>query len=837
MSSSSVSALFAELIEKLEDDPHFDLELFLRAHKEHAPSLRPRLEKLRRAGFLGTPPNAGNVLHEMRARFGVTGVARTARPDAGEPRAPNDLLPSRVVGGRYRIVAEIGRGGMGRVFRAHDIDLGREVALKVVDLEPAGGADTPQRRAYIERFLTEAQLTAQLEHPSIVPLHDIGIDRTGQLYYTMKLVEGRTLEELVNVWHADLAAGKPLPIQELLRIVLQICDALALAHERGVIHRDLKPSNVMVGRFGEVHVMDWGLAKLLGASEPPTSKAGSPRPESQSPTGAGDVLGTPSYMAPEQARGDPLAVDHRADVFGVGGLLRHALNDRAFGHGKRPPPYELRAICRQALSPAREDRYPTVAALADDIRAFRDGTHGVAWRDGPARRASKWTRRHPTVATAIASSILVTLGLVIAFQQWRLRQADHERQTVAIALLRAAANLHGLLQERSSEWMQDELATSDLEGALDAAQQILDVFRKAGFPLDGEEPIQEVATRIHALKGLEPGLHGGLVAWIGNLAMFVEMRDVPKAWLLGQGKFTRPLKDATRERWLRWNEARSGLVRFSPRLDALLDAVIERPKFRELWSAYRARRRELIPWPEPLLSEESVAAMSAGELSWLGKQLVADPGPYTARAGEILRKALTLDPSDFWARFLLGSLQGGMAYDAPGLVDLEQAIENLYAAASLNPGHYTTYINLGSALLQTNRDVEALHILSRAALLGPEDPKACGNLGIALQRNGRHEKALASFNRSLELDPTSPKVHFARALTQLELGNKDAAEADMSRSVKIDPHYGKAWRELIKLLRGQERQDEASSLLEQAKSVDPASPSWAKELEPDASDP
>ncbi|NOT32338.1 MAG: tetratricopeptide repeat protein [Planctomycetes bacterium] len=821
--SSTVSALFAELIEKLEDDPHFDLELFLREHAEHAPSLRARLEKLRRAGFLGTPPNAGNVLHEMRERFGLASVVRTARPGAGEPRAPAELLPSRVVGGRYRILAEIGRGGMGRVFRALDIDLGREVALKVVDLEPVGGVDTPQRRAYIERFLTEAQLTAQLEHPSIVPLHDIGIDRTGQLYYTMKLVEGRTLEELVGAWHADLAAGKAFPIQELVRIVLQICDALSLAHERGVIHRDLKPSNVMIGRFGEVHVMDWGLAKLLGASEPPTSNAGSPRSESQSPTGAGDVLGTPSYMAPEQACGDPLAVDHRADVHGIGGLLRHALNDRAFEH-KPLPPYELRAICRKALSQTKEARYPTVRALADDIRAFQEGTPGVAWRDGPARRASKWTRRHPTVATAIASSILVMLGFVIAFQQWRLRQADHERQVVA--------NLHALLQESSSEWMQDELATSALEGALDAAQQLLDSFRKAGFPLDGEEPIQDVVTRIQALKELEPGLHGRMLDWIGELARFMEMRDLPKAWLLGQGKFTRPLKDATRERWLRWNETYSGLVHLSPRLDALLDAVIERPKFRELWSAFRARRRELIPWPEPLLSEENVASMSAGELTWLGGNLVADPGPYKARAAEILRKALALDPNDFWARFLLGTLQGGMTYDAPDLVNLEQAIENLYAAASLNPGHYTTYINLGGALLQTNRDVEALHILSRAALLGPEDPKACGNLGIALHRNGRTEEALASFNRSLELDPTSARVHLSRALAQVGLANMDAAEADMRKAVEIDPRYGKAWRELIGLLRNQGRADEASSVLDEATRIDPESASWAEEIEP-----
>ncbi len=425
-----VDELFAELIAALEEDPETDVERFLEGHASHAAALRKRIEKLRAAGFLGSSPQVGNLLHEMRERFGVRSAVRTASAARGDGTEPeqSELLPSRVIGGRYRILGELGRGGMGRVFRALDVDLDREVALKVADLEEVlPGAGTPQKRVWIERFLSEAQVTAQLEHPSIVPVHDIGIDRTGQLFYTMKVVEGKTLARCIDDWHMGLADGRPFPTAELLRIVLQVCNALAFAHERGVVHRDLKPSNVMVGRFGEVQVMDWGLAKLLGSSEASAPPVRSARKGSGYPTRVGDVLGTPTHMAPEQAQGDPNAIDFRADVFGIGAILHHALHgfppnrgseasDGALGVvGQWKVPAELAAICQRALQPDPRLRYASASQVAEDLSAYLDQRVVTAYETGAWAELRKWVRRNRAFAVSASAGFLALLaGLILS---------------------------------------------------------------------------------------------------------------------------------------------------------------------------------------------------------------------------------------------------------------------------------------------------------------------------------------------------------------------------------------------------------------------------------------
>ena len=423
--ADSVADPFAVLVAKIEEDPRFDVERHLREHPEHASAVRARLDKLRRAGLLGASERAGSILHVMEERFGIPAPPDDAGVAPGT--ASGELLPSRVVGGRYRVLAEIGRGGMGRVFRARDVDLGRDVALKVIDLGASGAPDSPRRRALVERFLAEARVTAQLEHPSIVPLHDVGVDRTGELFYTMKLVEGRTLESLIDEWHGPRAARASLPIPELLRIVLQICDALALAHERGVIHRDLKPSNVMVGRFGEVHVMDWGLAKVRGTSEPERTSAGKTLPGS--PTATGDVLGTPSHMAPEQARGGAHAVDHRADVYGVGAILHHALmgvppNVARVGPAPAGLPEELVAVCRRALRAEPRERYGSVAELGADLRAFLEQRVVSAHASGLAAHLRKWlARNRKRVAVLAVVLVLATIAAVAGTIGVRNRRA------------------------------------------------------------------------------------------------------------------------------------------------------------------------------------------------------------------------------------------------------------------------------------------------------------------------------------------------------------------------------------------------------------------------------
>ena len=459
--SKQADELFATLIEHLEEDPRFDVQSFLDRHSAHATTLREGLERLRRVGLVSDARGDSTLVAAMRERFGVdSGVPPRRTHDGGDTDGPlEELLPSRVIGGRYRILNEIGRGGMGRVFRALDLDLGRDVALKVADLErllPA--TDASQRRAWIERFLTEAQVTAQLEHPSIVPVHDIGIDKSGQLYYTMKLVVGETLEAKIHHWHAALASGTPLPTSELLRIVIQVCQAVAFAHERGVMHRDLKPSNVMVGRFGEVQVMDWGLAKWLGG---PAAEEALARPARASKPGshtlAGEVLGTPTHMAPEQARGDPTAIGRGADVFGIGAILFHGLHgappnrDRSAAPLQRSShvPAELEATYRRALQSSPEQRYESALALAEDLQAFLDQRVVRAYETGAVAELRKWVRRNRGLAGALGAAVLtLIIGLVASL----ILGTRAEQRGAEVLRLAALQDLATLIAEADQLW-------------------------------------------------------------------------------------------------------------------------------------------------------------------------------------------------------------------------------------------------------------------------------------------------------------------------------------------------------------------------------------------------
>jgi serine/threonine protein kinase len=281
---------------------------------------------------------------------------------------------------RYTVLEEIGRGGMGTVYLARDEVLMREVAIKV---SHAIASESLERR-----IRTEAQVLARLEHPGIVPVHDVGRLADGRLYYVMKRVRGETLREL----HARGAVPDPL------RVFERVCEAVAFAHAQGCIHRDLKPENVMVGAFGEVMVMDWGVARLWrppsggrisGAKSEPDLPAtggseGAAGGSHGGKTAAGTVLGTPGYMAPEQAAGEPDSVDERADVYGLGAILfalvvaqdppadAASAIARVQDPGVRVP-RQLRAICARALAPDRRDRYASAAALSADIARYRAG--------------------------------------------------------------------------------------------------------------------------------------------------------------------------------------------------------------------------------------------------------------------------------------------------------------------------------------------------------------------------------------------------------------------------------------------------------------------------------
>jgi len=293
-------------------------------------------------------------------------------------------------GTRYRLVGKLGQGGMGGVFSVEDTVLERKVALKVISVADADGGSSA-------RLQQEARVIAKLEHPGIVPVHDAGVLPDGRAFYTMKLVQGERLDDYV----------RNLALADRLRLFLRICDAVAFAHVHGVLHRDLKPGNVMVGPFGEVLVMDWGLSKVVGS----TDRASGERSEAGSAgipgrTEHGTVLGTPGYMAPEQRTGDR-SLDQRADIYSLGAILQFLLS------GAIPMPRPIDAICRRAMAEERAQRYQTVPELSEDIARFLDGLAVSAYPEGPPAQAWRWVVRNRVWILLLLAYVATRAALII----------------------------------------------------------------------------------------------------------------------------------------------------------------------------------------------------------------------------------------------------------------------------------------------------------------------------------------------------------------------------------------------------------------------------------------
>jgi eukaryotic-like serine/threonine-protein kinase len=322
----------------------------------------------------------------------------------------NANLPD-LSGTRYQLLERVARGGMGTVYTALDETLDRRVALKVLDI-PAPDGDLARR------LNREARVLALLEHPGIVPVHNVGTLSDGRVFYTMKFVEGQRLDR-----HIEGVASLP----DRLRLFLRICDAVAFAHARGVLHRDLKPANVMVGAFGEVLVMDWGLAKILrdqsaGVPEddpdatilhaPKASDSPADATQATQVTGQGTVLGTPGYMSPEQARGDVAHVDERSDIFSLGALLRFL----CVRHATHPRDKSLEAICAKATETDPSKRYPSVSDLSMDVSRYLDGLPVSARKETILDKAARFYRRY-TVAILLIVAYLVMRILLLIFSR------------------------------------------------------------------------------------------------------------------------------------------------------------------------------------------------------------------------------------------------------------------------------------------------------------------------------------------------------------------------------------------------------------------------------------
>ena len=416
------------------------------------------------------------------------------------------LPPAMLREKKYDIGNIVAVGGMGEVLDAKEAALERRVAMKTM-LGPASKDE-------LQRFINEARITGQLEHPNIVPVHELSVDEYDQVFYTMKLVKGATLKAVIErLANGEAAAVKQYPLATLLTAFQKVCDAVAFAHSKKVLHRDLKPENIMLGEYGEVLVMDWGLAKILdparaaeGAIYEETERSGVCAANDSSDTGSmtmeGTILGTPKYMAPEQARGESDTLTTRSDIYSLGGILYQLLTLHPAVEGRdaeevlarvsradfKPPlvssqggkrlphlprgrvPASLDAVVMKAMSLEPAARYQSVPELQAEIQAYQNGFATEAEEAGVARQIILLVKRNKALSgLAAAAVVIISVIVAVAFQQVgrerdeaivERNRAAFQKQRAETALVKTERSLLmiGDAHEAASRLVSDVLA-------------------------------------------------------------------------------------------------------------------------------------------------------------------------------------------------------------------------------------------------------------------------------------------------------------------------------------------------------------------------------------------
>jgi serine/threonine-protein kinase len=761
-------------------------------------------------------PASGSVLQALRASLpAVPQVQLREPPD--EPLTPVNLpgssampadVPPTAAPGRLQLVGEIARGGMGAILKGRDTDLGRDLAVKVL-LETHHG-----KTELAQRFVEEAQIAGQLQHPGIVPVYELGVFPDRRPYFTMKLVRGQTLAALV-------AARKEVAEEraKFIGIFAQVCQTLAYAHARGVLHRDLKPSNVMVGAFGEVQVMDWGLAKVLqrgrGVGEAVTEQSpadsfirtrrseGARTPEEvASQTQSGTVLGTPAYMAPEQARGDVELVDERADVFGLGAVLCQVLTgrppftgntaeaarkaqtakmDEAFaGLDGCGADAELIALAKACLAAELCDRPRNAGEVAAAVTTYQNS---VAERlrqadqeraAAEARATAERQRRRATVAAAAAILALVLVGGGGAAWWWQERTGMV--RDVEIALSQAAG------YRDAGRWPKMRAALERASGRLGRSGPAALKARVAQAQAEADLVAELEKIRLEQGKA-NSGIRFDFRAWeqayaepLRKYGIDLERLEVQEAAARVRASPIRETLVAALDDWMCLREpAQRALLR------QVADGADDNPWRRSFRAAIFEQDSGKL---KDLASEEEALAQAPPVLLWLG---VALNKVGLAREAEVLlRKAQRRHPGDFWINYELGTLL------TPDVANpaAQEGVAFCRAALALRPDTSWTHNALGIAL-HASKDVDgAIDCFRKTIELDPRDATGHNNLGSALGDKKDVDGAIASFRKALELEPNYPDAHTNLGLA-LYQGKQDVngAMACYRKALAIDPDW------------------------------------------------
>jgi len=718
--------------------------------------------------------------------------------DAGPVRLHFEPMPDLATDtGRYHLFGEIARGGMGIVLKGRDVDLSRDVALKVLMEKHR---DQPEM---VRRFVEEAQIGGQLQHPGIVPVYELGQFPDRRLYIAMKLVAGRTLAAMLQ------ARDDPAEDQaRFLSVFEQVCQTMAYAHARGVIHRDLKPSNVMVGSFGEVQVMDWGIAKVLDqggvtdrdrspqsrdeSSAISTVRTGSDTDESR----AGLVMGTLAYMAPEQARGALDTLDERADVFGLGSILCEILTGQPAYTGRTGEELyrkaegadladtrsrldacgadaELVALARSCLAAAPTDRPRDAGGVAAVMTTYLAGVQerlreaGLAEARASARAAEERKRRLLTMA--LAASVLVTTLLGGGGWAWMARDRAGRVAKTALEVnqaLEVAALLRG--QARAAQG-GDQAKWENAIGVVKLAEALL--ARGEGSS-DLHDRVLNLMTSIFRERDAALSIEKDrkLVERLAEI-------DADYAVHLDASRKDLQYAEAFQDRGIEVDavDSTEAGTRIAARpVAAELAAVLDD------WTFDRRQRD-----PPDLEGARRLATIAKA----------ADPDPWRNRLRDTLdlmtsdrkqalavleRLAATVDPDSLpatSARLLAGALSG-MGDKSTGIFLLRRAQRAL-------PGDFWINWDLGNALKREGQLDEAIRFFSVAVALRPWSGRALQNLGVALHERGRLEDAAASFREAIRLGPDDPRPHLDLGAVLTDQGESQKAEAEFLEAKRL----------------------------------------------------
>jgi serine/threonine protein kinase/Flp pilus assembly protein TadD len=742
-----------------------------------------------------------------RKGAGQSGYSSTLRSTSGgAPRKGAGSAPPQGRCGNYLLQRFFAKGGMGEVWLAEDPIIGRSVALKRML-----GKRTDQQI----RFQVEAQITGQLEHPGIVPVHELGTNAEGEPYYVMKFVQGRTLNKVIEEFHVKKLTGGALEVEQirLLQMFLALCQTLAYAHSRGVIHRDLKPDNVMLGPFGETILLDWGIAKILGQNEPAMDDepGSSPRLESIPDTGTreGAIMGTPSYMAPEVAAGLNEEVDERSDIYLLGATLYQMLSGRQPRSAKTmqemikkakqevPKPVRsinplvpraLDAICHKAMAHAKADRYQTATELAEDIQRFIAGEPVSAYREGFPARAWRWVKRHRKILGRSAAAILI--GSLALFAAIKVRDAERRRAEATRVANRLKAQ---------------EQARADLKAFRHLADE-------ANFFAASTNPASEHAPYFDPRKGAAMARAALELAnpWGPDL----EALPLPEERPAVQSELHGLLILAASET-LRAEPGRSGAEQALAKLDraarlggsSISDFRLRALAYQQLGDETRAaemrRQAEDAKTPRTALDlfllgerERDESAARVGERTDL-KPWQLDPARMQ-RAVALYRQALAIDADHYWARLQLGRC-------LQTLGRFPEAAEALGACVAIRPEAPWGYSALGLALAEQGRYDEAEHELNRAIGIDADARPPRLHRGVVSWRQKKYDAALADFEAVLAPpdDKRLAEAAYYRGQLHLERGEAQAALDDFDRVVATSPGFRSVYldRPLIYLSR------------------------------------